>query len=404
MDSKRVLILSPNIGLHMGLGGGCRVAAIMAELLAKAGFEVILTALRGLPTEVLDEVHGTQLSKFKAKGLVKEAYIFGYGRSPRIPFPLAVRLITFYLRKLIKEYNPALLIFHDDIPRSLENILRRSCTRVILYSHFPYAARVLLNLYDPWEKYLNDQKGLLQRIYRTLLKRVLNIPRDLDVKLISNSTVTKKFMKYLWKKRSEVIYPPVVCSTATNNPPNLHTKKDIVLVLAPLQPNKRVGEVIEAFSKCQRGKLIIAGWAAHSKYVKYLQKKVKELDLSERVRIYTNVSEQFKWSLLAKAKIIISAAFFEPFGVSIVEGMSSGVVPIVRKGTLSGPWIDIVCHGTYGLGFSDLEELSSLIDELLSNSELFRGYSAKAYARSRYFGIEKFSSVFLMKIEEIMRA
>lgn len=404
MSSKRVLLLSPNIGFHMGLGGGCRVAAIMAEVLAKRGLEVIIVSLRGLPIEIIDRIHRTKLSKFKSEGLVKEAYVLGYGSPPRIPFPLALKLIVLHLRRLISKYNPIILIFHDDVPKSIEVLnYQLNRIRVMLYSHFPYAARVLLNVYEPWEVLLERQLSILQRAYRALLKRELGIPLSLDVKLISNSTVTKKFVEYLWRRHADILYPPVKYPTiAMSSNSSVSTKQDIVLVLAPLQPNKRIGEVIEAFSKCCKGKLIIAGWAADHDYVKYLQRKIRKLGLNERVKMYLNVTEDLKWRLLARAKVIVSASHFEPFGISIVEGMLSKAVPVVRKTSLSGPWIDIVCFGRYGFGFYDLEELSSIIDELISNDKLFKEYSEIAYARGFYFSTERFAVEFLSKINEIL--
>ena len=315
-----------------------------------------------------------------------------------------MKLVTIHLRKLVSKYNPVVIIFHDDIPKSVETLTHQlNHTKVILYSHFPYAARVLLNIYEPWEVLLERQLNVLQRTYRVLLKHDLDIPLIPDVKLISNSTVTKKFIEYLWRRHADILYPPVKHPTIiTSQSSGVSMKQDIVLVLAPLQPNKRVGEVIEAFSRCRKGKLVIAGWAANYDYIKYLQNKIKELGLKERVRMYLNITESLKWKLLARAKVIVSASRFEPFGISVVEGMLSKAVPVVRKTSLSGPWVDIVCFGKYGFGFYDLEELSSIIDELISDNKLFEEYSEVAYMRGLHFTTERFVVEFLSKMNEVL--
>jgi glycosyltransferase involved in cell wall biosynthesis len=63
----------------------------------------------------------------------------------------------------------------------------------------------------------------------------------------------------------------------------------------------------------------------------------------------------------------------------------------VYKGPLSGPWIDIVDRGRYGVGFKTTEELTTAIEYVMSadNTELLE-LQERAYIGSRRFSFEVF--------------
>ena len=44
----------------------------------------------------------------------------------------------------------------------------------------------------------------------------------------------------------------------------------------------------------------------------------------------------------------------EHYGISVVEAMSYGLVPVVPES--GGPWEDIIEHGRYGYGFNSVDE------------------------------------------------
>ena len=101
------------------------------------------------------------------------------------------------------------------------------------------------------------------------------------------------------------------------------------------------------------------------------------------------------------SKVIISSAHFEPFGISVLEGMSLGNVPIVYRSFLSGPYIDIVKKDLYGLSYQNIGELADLVDKVFSNDNLFYRYSYLAYRRSLDFDIMNFKNKFLKIISKI---
>jgi len=77
-------------------------------------------------------------------------------------------------------------------------------------------------------------------------------------------------------------------------------------------------------------------------------------------------------------------------------------VSVVYKGSLSGPWIDIVDRGRYGTGFRTIEELADAIDYIMNacDSELFE-LQEKALIGSQRFSLITFKRNFLKLIEGV---
>jgi len=399
---RRAFIVAPNIGLSFGGGGGVKVALYMAQTLLEHGLKVHLIALSGWNIEELDRVHGTNLRRFYREGKIVLNYLFGFGESPRIPFPITVSLIASYIRKLVRENLPDLMIFHDDVPKLSEEVFKNT-SKIILYSHFPYAARTYFNIIDAVEVGLEKYQSYKTRLYYAALKKVIyydDMPKE--VELIANSTVTRIFMELLWRINVKVLYPPI-----TFQANSLERSKDNSIILVGGQPNKRVDDAIKALAELRnRGKSIPKLYVAAHHFVpwykEWLVNLVYKFRLQQYVYFMENLSEQDLLNLYASTKIVLSTAHFEPFGMSIAEGMMFRALPVVYKGSLSGPWIDIVDKGRYGIGFRTVEELADAIDYVMNAcyGELFE-LQEKALRGSQRFSLITFKRNFLKLIEGV---
>jgi len=381
----RAFIVAPNIGLHMGLGGGARTVLAMAKTLEEIGYEPYLVALKGYNLSRLSLIHGVKLEK------TKPLYFLGEGGALRLPFPTQISLLKLFLEKELMRYRPQVVIFNDDIPMIDERLLH--ATNVFLYSHFPYAARVKFNITDAYEILPNRDKICLDILYRKLLKRLIYVDHTIpDVVLISNSTITNTFMKLLWHRDPITIYPPLIVNYYVKVSQN---KENLVIVLATIQPNKRIGDVIKAFSKLRysKARLVIVGHKGSERYARYLSDLIKQFKIENKVTFMIDACEREKWNLLAKSKVILSAAHFEPFGINIVEGMYMNNIPIVYRGPFSGPWIDITDRGKHGLSFKYIEELTELIDSTLQDYNYIVRKLSPA-TRAKEFSYQRFREQF----------
>ena len=86
----------------------------------------------------------------------------------------------------------------------------------------------------------------------------------------------------------------------------------------------------------------------------------------------------------------------EHFGISVVEAMANGCVPMVHRS--GGPWLDILeqKQGKYGYAYETPEEASKYIDLLINNEDLRRETALRAMKRS----MEYDASIFAKKIVE----
>jgi glycosyltransferase involved in cell wall biosynthesis len=399
---RRAFIIAPNIGLSFGGGGGVKVALYMAQTLLEHGLKVHLVALSGWHIAELDRAHGTNLRRFHREEKVVLNYLFGSGESLRIPFPITISLIALYVRRLVREHLPDLLIFHDDVPRLGEEVFK-NVSKIMLYSHFPYVARTRFNIVDAVEVGLEKYQSYKTRLYYVALKRVVyydNMPKE--VELVANSTVTKAFMELLWRRNVKVLYPPITFQLKP-----LEKLKNNSVILVGGQPNKRIGDAIKALAELRNRsrltpKLYVVAYHFVPWYREWLLNLVHRLGLQQYVHFMEKLPERDLLNLYASSKIILSTAHFEPFGMSVAEGMALRAVPVVYKGSLSGPWIDVVDKGRYGIGFRTTEELAEAIEHVINTEGELSELQDKAFERSRIFLLSTFKKKFQGLIESII--
>jgi glycosyltransferase involved in cell wall biosynthesis len=430
--NKRALIIAPNMGLSLRGGGGVKVTLAQAETLAEAGFRVILTALTGYSLDTLDAIHNTKLSVLKSQ--IDLIYLFSRFKRKNqsfknynediikigqilVPLPLLWVISSYNIAKVLKDVTPSIIIFNDDVPIIYEDF-KSIETKSILYANFPYATKYVFNLsLERGSEETLFIRKFAENSLRGVVRNIIYVNRKPPVdKIICNSTITAKFISKMWNMPAssiQVIYPPVEASDKALSlfPSNrekeiiewlIRNKARLVLSIGAIQPNKRYEDVLYALARIRslKFKYIIIGHLVNLKYYRKLIKITHELNLSDRVKILTDVPGSSILKFLIKASIIVHAARFEPFGIAVVEGMSFGAVPIVYSGPLSGPWNDIIQKGRYGIGFKDIEELVTVIEEILTNNNLRKYYMEKAIERSRAFSKTKFKEKFAHVIKK----
>ncbi len=228
-------------------------------------------------------------------------------------------------------------------------------------------------------------------------------------KIICNSQFTKKFIDKEFKIRSLVIYPPV--SVGDFRPKK---KENIIISVGRFDnfsQNKKQEFLIETFKKMSNNgfvnwRLILVGGISAKKgkdFYKYLKKEARgyKIDLIKDI--------EFKYLKLfyGKAKIYWHAAGFgedsekhpekiEHFGISTVEAMASGCVPVVIS---SGGQKEIVKDGHNGFLWNTQKDLIDLTLYLSRNENLREKISKNSIESSREFS----KVIFCRKIREIVK-
>ncbi len=211
--------------------------------------------------------------------------------------------------------------------------------------------------------------------------------------IVCNSVFTKTNLDPALQGKAIVIYPPV-----TTRVPASTKKGKIILTVGRFHPTKKQDVLIEAFKKMTPGwKLICIGGLlpADRTYFELLQKTSDGYPID----LVANGSFDTLQSYYKKATIYWHAAGFgqvdpklqEHFGISTVEAMAYGCIPVVYNG---GGLIEIIQENKNGFLWNTPNELLAKTREIVSNSQLAKKIIVQCIERSHDFDETNFFVAF----------
>lgn len=223
--------------------------------------------------------------------------------------------------------------------------------------------------------------------------------------LICYSDFVKSYLEKTFSTRVIVLAPSI------DSPQKVKQKKENTILTVGRftkgMNTKKQKEMIEAFKTLvdaglENWKFVLAGGMLEGDcdFVESLKKMIKGYP----IEIYENVPYDKLLNLYKKSKIYWHAAGFgedlakyperaEHFGITTVEAMSYGLVPVVFRGGGQG---DIVTAQT-GYTWKTKEELLAQTRLLMKDLTLWTSMSEKASERAKEFG----NTVFAQKVKEI---
>ena len=251
--------------------------------------------------------------------------------------------------------------------------------------------------------------GFTYRRGRHVVRPEMHFLESYD-RIVSISRYTQSWVDRLWNKPSEVINPPV-CLRRRGE------KERIILSVGRFFDDasshcKKQAEMVKAFRVlAERG---LTGWTYHlaggceQKDLPYLA-RVKELAAGLPVEIHVGATGAELADLYARASIFWHATGLgekensypersEHFGITTVEAMSAGAVPVVigKAGQL-----EMLEDGVHGRHFSKLPELVDRTWEIAHDDALRQRYSQAAEQHARSFGPEVFRRRIIRVVDEI---
>lgn len=368
-------------------GGAERLTLVMALELAKAGIETTIFASRTASVAEIEDDLGESIESITIEML---------------PAPMkasrrrAVQqlIIDRVEAAAIRARRPDLFIncdYHSTLP---------GCGRLnVFYCHFPHELHIQ-EMHLARRAYL----GAIELAKRAFVDRNIRGSIDTYQQIWANSRFTADNVKVMWARSADVVYPP--CDMLMP----LAKERRIVAVgrfqsgRGPGVPHKSQGYLVDAFRRLTdlhaegwRLQLVGAASAIDEPFVTALREQSAGLPID----ITVNASRRDVTDALGAASIFWHAQGVEGdasahprsqehFGISTVEAMSAGVLPLVYGD--AGP-AEIVGN------FAAFAPWSSLVDLLESTRRLARlpeahrdALAQRCIARAREFDRDHFGT------------
>ena len=251
-----------------------------------------------------------------------------------------------------------------------------------------------------------------ERIFPKLIGRVLdrNYLNSYEL-FLANSEFTKKWFEKYWLKECSILNPPSrICSQEDIK---WEEKENIILAVSRIVPDKKVMEMIIAFKKlvdtyhCNYRFVIIGN--SSSKYAKYANQITESIG-DYPIEIYSNVLQNDLLEWYKRAKVFWHAKGLgvdnsdpfdmEHFGMTTVEAMSYGCVPVVIN---RGGQVEIVDDGCVGRRWNTIDELIVMTNEIINNEEIMKIYSENAIKKSNKYQMQCFKRNLCHFVHEVLK-
>ena len=269
-----------------------------------------------------------------------------------------------------------------------------------------------------WRYYLYEL--VFERLFRELGLRLHGIPENPSLDYIRTydllcpiSRFVAQWVKQSWGLEGEILYPPVDVSDLQPG-----KKRTIILSVGRFFPHsheKKFPEMIQAFAALSRQDLAgwelhLAGGVAQDSLSQDYYRRVQHLAEGLPVVLHPNVEYEKLRQLYSQATLYWHATGygenearhperFEHFGITPVEAMAAGCVPIVLgKGGLP----EIVEHDKSGFLWNTLDELKQYTVAAIADPALVSRLRAGAVGRAERFSEEQFADRLLKLVAQVV--
>jgi glycosyltransferase involved in cell wall biosynthesis len=224
--------------------------------------------------------------------------------------------------------------------------------------------------------------------------------------IVCNSLFTKKHLDPRIGKRSIVIYPPVEPIKKSRGAGSGFAKKNIILSVGRFHPMKKQDLLIEIFRKAvgenrfSGFELKLAGGLQQgdTRYVESLRRAAKGLP----IRFFPNCTFRALTALYNESLIYWHAAGFgqtrpehmEHFGITTVEAMSAGCIPVVFNG---GGQSEIINRNLW----TTPDECLDMSQHIIQNKTTQKEFGQDMIRQSKKFSAEIFIKAYDALLSDI---
>ena len=332
---REILIIHDD--LNAG-GGSERLAATTIETLTEIGFNV-------------------DLATFTMPDMVKIQRQFGIDLNNRIRKLLFTSLYSLLNMEdlfdgntdrydIVMNTHGDLLPFYGKHKGNVTAINGKKSKINITYCHYPLLPYEIRN--GTYRTFLEKYTGYISRSsvdeLFTNAYFIYNLMMNNNT-ILTNSAFSAKAIKQLYHNVAPIVLSPPVDidifrKASLPRHSTYNKKQNIILVLSRFSADKGIENALILANllkeKCLRGKvqeskMIIAGnfTELDYKYVQFLEKMILDHGLQNYVKLVLGPSFGRLLNFMKESKLYFHPLAGEPFGISIVEAMASGLIPIV---------------------------------------------------------------------------
>jgi glycosyltransferase involved in cell wall biosynthesis len=375
----KIIIASPSLNL---LGGAQRACLHAIKALRKTNCKLVLATIDKTNWALVEEIFG-ETSKPD-----EELYLFSkMPEMPRVTLKQAFVALSYALHLFwitMKNKTSLVINMGGEIVDNLGNVVYVNAIPLRLMHLFPA---------------IQPKQGFQWKIYSRLYSMFLTLLGDDAGKIVANSKFTQNVVERCLGKRARVINPPVASNKIIMRL-NRRKRKNMVITISRFRSAKGLEIIPEIASYAKDCEFAVVGIVdkESKRCLKEISEESERLGVQNRVQVFKNKSYSFTLAALSTAKVFLHTQSTEAFGMSIVESMAAGCVPIVPR--TGGPWIDILDRqeGQYGFSYKSSGEAADKIKLLLSDESLRSEIAARASERAVIFD----SSVFEKKLLNIV--
>jgi glycosyltransferase involved in cell wall biosynthesis len=356
------------------LGGEEKLCLSFIKALKLNGHKVTLFTVEKTDWRAMQRFFGKVLMPDKEIYLTFLPIHENFSKNSTVAFSYASYFAGLIKLNFVEEYN-VVINTYGDVFNSIADIS---------YVHFPIKATLEYHQIPAFTSPLKWK--LYSKIYSISSLFADNIKPGI---LLTNSKFTQQVIKKHLNRDSLILHPPIevqnyLCKNTE--------RKNYVITISKFTPKRCLHRIPLIARRTKNAKFIIVGAADEysGETIKRLRKAIHAQGLENHVTMMHNVPRSTIINLLAKAKVYLHVMPFEHFGISVVEAMAAGCVPVVHRS--GGPWLDILSQqqGKNGFSYTTVEEAAQIIDKTMNNENLRKAISLNAQKRALCYDISVF--------------
>jgi len=275
-------------------------------------------------------------------------------------------------------------------------------------------------IYD--RRKINFFRNAILKISGYIPQFIISYPDDLSFldtydKIVTISEYSAYWVKKLWNRESVILFPPVDIENFKAG-----AKEKIILSAGRFFPehhNKKQLELVEIFKelvnqypeKMQGYTLyLVGGVESRADHLEYVE-KVKIAGKNYPVKVMTNIEWGKLVEIFSKSLIFWHAAGmgedermhpekFEHFGITTVEAMAAGCIPVVIN---KGGQREIVKDGYNGFLFNSRQELKNITLDIIDGKVNIEEIRKNAVSSCRKFSNSEFEKNLISIVSEVMK-